>query len=59
MVPTLWAYEIRNVALMGVRRRRISIRDAEDFLRSLGELGIRVIALARSAHVRGILSRLV
>lgn len=40
--PRLWAYEIRNSALMGVRRRRISNTHAEAFLKSLDSLPERL-----------------
>ena len=40
--PRLWAYEIRNSVLMGVRRGRITQADAEEFLRSLADLNIRL-----------------
>jgi predicted nucleic acid-binding protein len=33
--PRLWAYEVRNSVLMGLRRRRISRADADGFLASL------------------------
>ena len=38
--PRLWAYEIRNSVLSGVRRRRITQTDADGFLESLGDLRI-------------------
>lgn len=40
--PRLWAYEIRNSVLMGVRRGRIGHADAEEFLSSLADLNIRL-----------------
>jgi len=43
IVPRLWAYEIRNSVLMGLRRGRINKADAEAFLDSLGELNIRLV----------------
>jgi predicted nucleic acid-binding protein len=36
----LWAYEVRNSVLMGLRRDRISRADAEGFLDSLADLNI-------------------
>jgi predicted nucleic acid-binding protein len=42
IAPRLWAYEIRNSVLMGVRRKRITQNDAEDFLQSLEGLPIRL-----------------
>jgi len=38
--PRLWAYEIRNSALSGVRRKRITQMDGDDFLESLRDLRI-------------------
>src|SRR6185436_592451 len=40
--PRLWAYEIRNSVLLGVRRGRISKADAERFLDSLEDLSIHL-----------------
>lgn len=40
--PRLWAYEIRNSVLMGLRRGRITKTDAEGFLDSLDDLNIRL-----------------
>jgi predicted nucleic acid-binding protein len=37
-VPRLWAYEIRNCVLMGMRRKRITERQAAEFLDSLASL---------------------
>ena len=47
VVPHLWAYEVRNSVLIGVRRRRISLAHAEGFLGSLKDL------FGRAAIVRG------
>ena len=41
--PRLWAYEIRNSVLMGLRRARISRVDAEAFLASLRGLNIHLV----------------
>ena len=41
--PRLWAYELRNTVLVGVRRQRITIKDAREFLQSLRDLRIRLI----------------
>jgi|SRR6516165_6905943 predicted nucleic acid-binding protein len=43
MAPRLWAYEVRNGVLMGVRRRRITTTDAQDFLEALEALAIRLV----------------
>jgi predicted nucleic acid-binding protein len=42
VAPLLWAYEIRNSVLMGLRRGRISKPDGEEFLVSLNELNVRL-----------------
>jgi predicted nucleic acid-binding protein len=38
----LWAYEVRNSVLMGMRRGRIGDADATAFLSSLNDLNIRL-----------------
>jgi predicted nucleic acid-binding protein len=40
--PRLWAYEVRNSVLMGMRRGRIGEADAKGFLSSLKDLNIRL-----------------
>lgn len=42
LAPRLWAYEIRNSVLMGLRRKRISPKHAQDFLDTLDALPIRL-----------------
>jgi predicted nucleic acid-binding protein len=42
VAPRLWAYEIRNSVLLGVRRKRITQDHAEDFLDTLNSLPIRL-----------------
>jgi predicted nucleic acid-binding protein len=42
VAPRLWAYEIRNSVLMGLRRGRISKPDSEQFFLSLNELNVRL-----------------
>lgn len=42
VAPRLWAYELRNSVLMGIRRGRIAKADAEEFLKSLSDLRIRL-----------------
>ena len=42
VAPRLWAYEIRNSVLMGLRRSRISKPDSEQLLVSLNELNVRL-----------------
>jgi predicted nucleic acid-binding protein len=42
VAPRLWAYEIRNSVLLGVRRNRITQAHAEDFLDTLNSLPIRL-----------------
>jgi len=41
-VPRLWADEVRNSVLMGVRRKRITMADAQEFLTLLKALPIRL-----------------
>lgn len=43
MAPRLWAYEVRNGVLMGLRRKRITHADALEFLSSIEALPIRLI----------------
>src|SRR5690348_3329986 len=42
VAPRLWAYEVRNSLLMGLRRGRISEPQISDFFLSLADLGIRL-----------------
>ena len=42
VAPRLWAYEIRNSILMGLRRGRIGKPDGVQFLVSLIELNVRL-----------------
>ncbi|MBI5280721.1 MAG: type II toxin-antitoxin system VapC family toxin [Candidatus Solibacter usitatus] len=42
VAPRLWAYEIRNSVLMGIRRGRISKPDGEQFLTSMNEMNVRL-----------------
>jgi predicted nucleic acid-binding protein len=42
VAPRLWAYEIRNSILMGLRRGRLSKLDSDHFLVSLNELNVRL-----------------
>jgi len=42
LAPRLWAYEIRNSVLMGVRRKRITSTEAKEFLESVRSLPIRL-----------------
>lgn len=43
VAPRLWAYEVRNSVLLGLRRGRIIKSDAEDFLGSLADLNIQLV----------------
>jgi predicted nucleic acid-binding protein len=43
VAPRLWAYEISNTVLIGVRRRRITQLHAGDFLESIADLRIRLM----------------
>ena len=40
VVPALWWYEIRNAALVGTRRSRISSEEIRDFLADIDDLPI-------------------
>jgi len=42
VAPSLWAYEVRNSVLMGLRRKRITYADALEFLESIEALPIRL-----------------
>lgn len=42
IAPRLWAHEVRNSVLMGVRRKRITVAEAKEFLVSLVSLPIRL-----------------
>lgn len=42
VVPQIWWYEIRNILCMAERRKRILAADADEFLRSLDQMSIRV-----------------
>jgi len=42
IAPRLWAYEVRNCVLMGVRRKRIVPSEAKSFLEARGSLPIRL-----------------
>jgi predicted nucleic acid-binding protein len=42
VAPRLWAYEIRNSVLLGLRRKRITQVDAQEFLSSIKVLPIRL-----------------
>ncbi|HKD05497.1 MAG TPA: type II toxin-antitoxin system VapC family toxin [Bryobacteraceae bacterium] len=39
-VPTIWAYEVRNAVLMGLRRNRITKPESKRFLYALGRMGV-------------------
>ena len=42
IAPRLWAYEVRNSVLMGLRRKRITHADAQDFFESINGLPVRL-----------------
>ena len=42
LAPRLWAYEVHNSVLMGLRRKRITHPDAQEFFESLKGLPIRL-----------------
>jgi predicted nucleic acid-binding protein len=43
IAPRLWAYEVRNSVLMGLRRKRIGKAHAEEFLDSIKGLPIALV----------------
>src|SRR5689334_2831032 len=43
IVPAIWAYEVRNVALMGLRRGRITQGMVDVFFDSLRDLGFVLV----------------
>jgi predicted nucleic acid-binding protein len=43
LAPRLWAYELRNSVLVGVRRGRITAADAEVFFASLPDLRMLLV----------------
>ena len=43
LAPRLWAYEVRNSVLVGMRRKRITTPDALEFLESIRGLPIRLV----------------
>jgi predicted nucleic acid-binding protein len=42
VAPRLWAYEVRNSVLMGLRRGRIREADADQFLLALNDANVRL-----------------
>jgi len=60
VAPRLWIYEMQNCVLMGVRRKRIELDLAEEFLTSLERLPVQIhvpaapITLFRAGHRYGI-----
>ena len=42
VAPRLWAYEVSNSVLMGLRRKRITHADAQEFFESIKSLPIRL-----------------
>src|ERR1035437_6629429 len=51
VAPRLWAYEIRNSILMGLRRGRLGKLDSEQVLVSLNELNMRLSEPASYAEM--------
>jgi predicted nucleic acid-binding protein len=51
IAPRLWAYEIRNCILTGMRRGRITQPGAEGFLESLSDLNIALFDPVSYNHV--------
>ena len=43
LVPTLWAYEVRNIVLKGIRRGRVAPVVARPLLSALSQLRLRPV----------------
>jgi predicted nucleic acid-binding protein len=56
-VPSLWWYEVRNVLIIGERRRRLTEADTALFLRALSRFDIAVDPLPDEARVLAIARR--
>jgi predicted nucleic acid-binding protein len=57
LVPYMWWFEVRNVVLLGERRRRISEDHATSFLDQLGQCSIEFAALSDHAPVLALARR--
>jgi predicted nucleic acid-binding protein len=57
IAPRLWAYEVRNGVLMGMKRGRITKTDAEAFLVSLQDLPIHLTDPLSYDHVFALAER--
>src|SRR5271165_6936091 len=57
LAPRLWAYEVRNSVLVGLRRKRITHADALEFLESLKALPIRLVDTVSYDAVFGLANR--
>ncbi|MBM3527773.1 MAG: type II toxin-antitoxin system VapC family toxin [Alphaproteobacteria bacterium] len=51
IVPLHWWFELRNVLLIGERRRRVSQREIEQYLDRLSKLAIDIVELPASEAV--------
>lgn len=51
VVPLHWWFELRNVLLIGERRRRVSQREIEQYLDRLSKLAIDIVELPASGAV--------
>jgi predicted nucleic acid-binding protein len=57
LVPLMWWFEVRNVVLLGERRRRISEGHATSFLHELGQCSIEFAALSDHAPILALARR--
>ena len=57
LAPRLWAYEVRNSVLTGIRRGRITLPDAVDFLNLLSDLNITLFDPVSYDHVFSLASQ--
>lgn len=51
LVPLLWWFEVRNVALSGIRRRRTTQTEVEQFFTDLEDITISLAGLAPNADI--------
>lgn len=51
VVPAIFWFEIRNILIMGERRKRITVAETADFLRAMIDLNLEVDAVPDEAQV--------
>jgi len=57
VVPELWWYEVRNILLVGERRKRITPEASASFLRQLANINAEVDSLKSEGHLLDICRR--